>query len=131
MTNSTRTILILAANPLDKEQLRLAAEERAIDDGLRRATHRDQFRLVAKQAVRPADVQRALLEYAPQIVHFCGHGTGSAGIYLENEQGRATLVTGTALSELFALFEDVACVVLNACYSEAQATAIAQYVQRD
>lgn len=128
MTNTTRTILILAANPIDTARLRLDAEERAIDDGLRRATHRDQFRLVSKHAVRPADVQRALLAHSPQIVHFCGHGEGNAGIYLENEQGQATLVTGNALSELFALFEDVACVVLNACYSEAQATAVAQYV---
>lgn len=128
MPNTTRTILILAANPIDTARLRLDAEERAIDDGLRRATHRDQFRLVSKHAVRPADVQRALLEQSSQIVHFCGHGEGAAGIYLENDQGQATLVTGNALSELFALFEDVACVVLNACYSEAQAKAIAQYV---
>jgi len=119
---------MLASNPVDTERLRLDAELRAIDEGLKRATHRDQFTLVSKHAVRPENVQRALLDYSPQIVHFSGHGGGSAGVYLENEQGKATLVTGKALSELFALFEDVACVVLNACYSEDQATAIAHYV---
>lgn len=128
MAESPRTILILASNPVDTERLRLDAELRAIDEGLKRATHRDQFTLVSKHAVRPEDVQRALLDCSPQIVHFSGHGAGSAGVYLENEQGKATLVTGKALSELFALFEDVACVVLNACYSEEQATAIAHYV---
>lgn len=88
---------------MDTVRLRLDDERRAIDECLQRATHRDQFTVVAKQAVRPPDVQRALLDYTPQIVHYSGHGAGSAGIYLENEQGKAALVTGKALAELFAL----------------------------
>ncbi|MEZ4683967.1 MAG: NACHT domain-containing protein [Caldilineaceae bacterium] len=128
MTNPTRTILILAANPINTKRLRLDAEQRAIDDGLRRAPKRDQFQLIIRQAVRPADVRRELLQHEPEIIHFCGHGEGSAGIYLEDEQGLATLVTGEALSELFGIIGSISCVVLNACYSESQATAIAQHV---
>jgi len=39
----TKTILILAANPLDTKSLRLDEEVREIDEGLQRAKHRDQF----------------------------------------------------------------------------------------
>ncbi len=43
--------------------------------------------------------------------------------------GNPKLVDGAALAGLFALFaEDIRCVVLNGCYSEVQARAIAQHI---
>jgi hypothetical protein len=51
------------------------------------------------------------------------------GLVLEDETGQAKLVDGVALASLFKLFADqVECVVLNSCYSETQANAIAQYI---
>ena len=48
---------------------------------------------------------------------------------LENVVGQAQLVKSSALAGLFELFADkVECVVLNACYSEVQAVAIAHYI---
>ena len=48
---------------------------------------------------------------------------------LENERGTAKLVSGSALAKLFAIFvNDIDCIILNACYSEAQADAIVQYI---
>jgi hypothetical protein len=65
----------------------------------------------------------------PEIVHFCGHGEGEAGIVLEDASGHIQLVGTTALSNLFGLFaKDINCVVLNACYAEVQADAIVQYI---
>lgn len=129
MNNSKKTILILASNPKDTTPLRLDKEIREIDEGLRRAQRRDQFILQQKLAVRPADLHRALLDFDPDIVHFSGHGQGEAGIILENETGHPHLASTEALTGLFALFPKVKCVVLNACYSEVQAAAIAEHVQ--
>lgn len=69
-----------------------------------------------------------MLDYKPQIVHFSGHGAGYNGLILEDETGNLKLVNTEALANLFKLFSGIECIVLNACYSEAQATAIVQYV---
>lgn len=124
-----QTILILTANPKGTSQLRLDQEVRDIEEGLQRAKQRDQFVLKSMFAVRPRDIQRAMLDINPSIVHFSGHGTGDEGLVFEDETGSANLVDGEALAGLFALFaEQVECVVLNGCYSEVQALAIAQHV---
>ncbi|MFN6473975.1 MAG: CHAT domain-containing protein [Nostoc sp. SerVER01] len=124
-----QTILILTANPKGITPLRLDEQVREIDAGLQRARHREQFVLEQKWAVRPRDIQRAMLDINPQIVHFSGHGTGDEGLVFEDETGSAKLVDGEALAGLFQLFADqVECVVLNGCYSEIQAEAISQYV---
>lgn len=128
-------ILFLAANPKNTTRLRLDEELRDIKEGLRRAQQRDQFTLISHEAVRSRDIQRAMLDEMPQIVHFSGHGDGEAGLAFEDETGNAKLIDGNALADLFALFADPAefpepltCVVLNGCYSEVQANAIADYV---
>jgi hypothetical protein len=128
VTSVTTTILILAANPKGTVALRLDEEIREIEEGLRRSRHRDSFQVIHKLAVRSPDVQRALLDHQPQIVHFCGHGE-TDGLILEDETGQAKQVEAEALAQLFELFSaQLDCVVLNACYSEEQAAAIAQSV---
>jgi hypothetical protein len=123
-----RTILILSASPKDSHRLRLDQEVREIDEGLRRSRRREEFDIQQRWAVRPIDVHRALLDCRPQIVHFSGHGAGNDGIVLEDNAGQPSLVSAEALSNLFELFPGVECVLLNACYSEIQAKAIAQHV---
>jgi len=122
-----KTILILSANPQDTARLRLDEEVREIQEGLKRSKYRDQFVIQQAWAVRLRDFRRALLEYEPQIVHFCGHGD-IGGIMVENEQGCATAISPDALAGLFKLFNQVECVLLNACYSEFQADAINRYI---
>jgi hypothetical protein len=125
----SKTILVLAANPKNTPSLRLDQEVREIDNGLQRAQKRDDFVLKAKFASRPVDVRRAMLDYEPNIVHFCGHGGGQEGIAFEDEQGQAKLISTDAISGFFQLFSDkVECVVLNACYSDVQARAISEYI---
>jgi hypothetical protein len=124
-----QTILLLVANPKDSTRLRLDQELRDIDEGLQRAQKRDQFSLKQRLSVRPRDIHRAMLDIDPEIVHFSGHGTGDQGLVFEDEIGNAKLVDAEALASLFALFADrVRCVVLNGCYSEVQARAIAQHI---
>lgn len=124
-----KTILVLAANPKNTTPLRLDQEVREIDNGLQRAQRRDEFVLKQQWATRPIDVRRAMLDYKPSIVHFSGHGVGEEGIAFEDESGKAKLINADTLAGFFKLFADtVDCVVLNACYSEPQAEAIAKYI---
>ena len=126
--NTHRTILILSANPKNTGRLRLDEEVREITEGLKLSKNRDQFTIQQVWAVRLRDLRRAILEYEPHIVHFCGHGEES-GIMVEDENGNAVLIDSTALSGLFELFKShVECVVLNACYSQFQAEAINKYI---
>ncbi|MGF1674753.1 MAG: pentapeptide repeat-containing protein [Rivularia sp. (in: cyanobacteria)] len=128
--NSTvKTILILASNPKNTSQLRLGEEVREIDAGLQRAKKRELFDFKQRWAVRCQEVYQAFLDFKPQIVHFSGHGSGDNGLALEDENGNLKLVDTEAIAKLFELFSDtIECVVLNACYSEVQASAIAKYI---
>jgi len=129
MSLPTTTILMLSANPKGTDPLRLDEERREIEAGLmERSRLRDNFCLITKTAVRPRDFQRAMLDLNPQIVHFSGHGGGEPGLVLEDDAGKVKFVDGEALAGLFSLFPNLQCVVLNACYSEAQATAIAHHI---
>jgi hypothetical protein len=129
-TSSRKTILVLASSPTNEARLRLDKEVREIDEGLRRSHHREKFTLQQRWAVRPDDLRRALLDFNPEIVHFCGHGSGDDGLVLENDAGLAQLVPTEALANLFKRFatRGLECVVLNACYSEIQAKAIAEHI---
>jgi CHAT domain len=120
-------ILFVGANstraPLDLER-----EVSRIEQDLRMARERDALEFRHVGAVTSDTLMQAMLDEAPTIVHFAGHGEAD-GILLRDEVGNPRLVTGDALASLFALFKDtVKCVVLNACWSEAQARAIRRHV---
>lgn len=118
-------ILIVAANPKDTSRLRLDEEVREIEQALHRSSRRAAFALKAIWAPRSRDLRRALLDEQPQIVHFSGHGDVD-GLVLENATGDAVVVSPEALRNLFNLFSDsLECVLLNACYSKVQASALA------
>ncbi len=92
------------------------------------------------------ELRRALLDCKPEVVHFAGHGTGvgqvgsgrdfnpagevdAGGLVFEDDAGNVQLIPGDALAGLFKLCDEfVKCVVLNACYSEAQANTIVEHI---
>jgi hypothetical protein len=125
---AVKKILILTANPKNTDKLRLDDEVHEIEEELQISRSREQFEIISKWAVRPIDLRRALLYHDPQIVHFSGHGTGSDGLVLESDDGQIKLVSAESLARLFGLLKKVECVLLNACYSEVQATAIHQHI---
>ena len=89
----------------------------------------ENFIIETTPAVRYRDIRRAMLDHEPNIVHFSGHGAGEEGLVFEDETGKTKLVETEALGRLFELFADsIQCVVLNACYSEIQAKAIAEHI---
>ncbi len=123
-------ILFLSANPADTRRIRIDEEIRAIDQYLlQQAKHRDRFAIQQHHAVRIADLQSALLRHEPDIVHFSGHGSASSDIFLENDAGAMHPVSPDALSRLFSILKgNIRCVVLNMCYSEKQAHAVAKHI---
>ncbi len=127
MNDAEKTrILLLAVNPPGTDRLRLDQELRKVAEGLERAALRERFELRTLFAARPEDVRRAMLQFRPQIVHFSGHGEGAAGLVVEDDAGRSLPVTTEALANFFKLFAgQVRCVLLNTCYSQVQAEAIA------
>jgi hypothetical protein len=151
------TILFLAANPLGIDRLTLDEEARAIQEELERSGHRDKFELVTRWAVRPLDLLRELRKLKPTVVHFSGHGgcgepcepppdagarqdvatePGAVdadhqhGLFFQGSDGGPQLVSTAALEETFgAAGSSVKLVVLNACYSAAQAEALLAHVR--
>jgi len=124
------TILFLASDPSDQSRLRLGEELREIQEKIQLSKLRDKFNLQQRTSVRPMDISQALLDVQPQILHFSGHGTTTGALCFENQIGETHPVQPDALAALFEQFaHQVNCVLLNACYSEIQAKAIAEYIK--
>ncbi|HEX7843970.1 MAG TPA: CHAT domain-containing protein [Kofleriaceae bacterium] len=122
-----QTILFLAANPMETHRLALDREERAIREVLERSRDRG-FELVSRWAAQPSDLLRELRALRPTVVHFSGHG-GQDGLYFEGEDGSVKLASREAIAKAFATAgASVQLVVLNACFSEAQAQALLAHV---
>jgi hypothetical protein len=123
-------ILFLSANPVDTSSLHLDEELRLINERIRSGEHRKLFDVRCEPAMRATDLPRALMEHQPQVVHFSGHGAKSGELLLKRDGDlRAHPIPPATLSLIFSVLKgSLQCVVLNACYSEAQAHVIAQHV---
>lgn len=116
------TILIVSASPLDQDRLRLGAEVRDIRHALQRSRNRENWKIESNEAITVDDLRRALLDYAPTVLHFSGHGGGDGGLCFEDANGMSNLAQAEPLARLLHHFKSqLKCVVLNACYSEVQA----------
>ncbi|MGI2904645.1 CHAT domain-containing protein [Tolypothrix sp. VBCCA 56010] len=126
MNDSQVKILFLTADPSDESRLRLGQELRDIKARLGKP---GRFQLEQRESVRVGDITDAIFDVEPQIVHFSGHGKSTGELCFENEVGKVQPVKPDDLAAMFKLFaQSINCVVINACYSEIQAKAIAQYI---
>lgn len=125
--NQTK-ILFLAANPQDTGRLALDEEVRAIQKRLQGGEAGSRFVFCAEWALRADELPAVVMRHKPDIVHFSSHGSQSGELILSSTEGQATPVAAATLARLFALLGGVRCVVLNACYSQSQAAAIAATV---
>ncbi|CUX71676.1 MULTISPECIES: CHAT domain-containing protein [Agrobacterium] len=112
-------VLFLAASPYSSERLRPDEEAREIEDELKRVYHK-KVEIVSERrwAVRNDQIQGAVLDFNPKVLHFSGHGTDKALVF-ENRNGDPVPVSSKAIAELVALSGAVECLVLNACFSSA------------
>jgi hypothetical protein len=121
-------VLFLAANPADGARLALGEEARAIEAQIRASEHRDVLHFETRWAVRIEDLLFAINERAPTILHFSGHGA-SDGLWLQGESDAPEPVSGQDLADALRAAPPVPrLVLLNACYSEAQARALVEVV---
>ncbi len=123
-------ILFVSANPGDRDQLVLEEEYRAIEQRIRRARHRDAFRLIVCPAARRSDLQDALLEHAPHVVHFACHGSRQGALSLLGENPTSAPVSTESLAAMFEVANDqLLLVVFNACFASIQAAAIRPFAK--
>ncbi|MBZ0205798.1 MAG: CHAT domain-containing protein [Flavobacteriales bacterium] len=123
------TVLFVAANPLDQEQLRLDEEARAIQEMIRKAKHRDSVEFRSHWAARPPDILQAVNEHDPSIVHFSGHGSEEGEMVMQGNDGESKLVTKEAMAfALATCSENIKLVFFNTCYSKAQAEAVVKHI---
>ena len=126
----TIKVLFLASNPIDKPQLRLDEEIRAITEKIRASDYRDSVQLLSRWALRPPDLLQALNELKPHIVHFSGHGSINNELVFQNNDGRTKLVSQEAIvTTMGTVSDNIRLVVFNACFSREQAEEVTQHVE--
>jgi hypothetical protein len=123
-------VLFLAANPRDMEWLALDVEVTTIKERLSASPLRDEFALRQEWAVRLTEISRHLMEARPTIVHFSGHGSHLGELIFQDASGsEGATASKEAIADLFRILkDDIRLVVLNACYTEDQARAIAEHI---
>lgn len=72
-----KKVLVLSASPMDQERLRIAQECRDLEEKLR-LLQNPVYEVVVKfnMAVRTDQIQEAIFNEKPEILHFSGHGGG-------------------------------------------------------
>jgi hypothetical protein len=124
-----KVLILAAANPKTTQRLRLDQEVREIQETFASKSTRSEWEIYARWVVQLRDLPQAILDTAPQIIHFTGHGAGTAGLGLEDEVGKVRQVSEKVLGCFFELFADqIQCVILNCTDSQNQAQAIAQHI---
>lgn len=123
-------ILFLTANPSDTAALQLDEELRLIGQRIRRGEYRKLFEIRLAPAFRATDLPYELMDNAPDIVHFSGHGSAAGELFFVRDGDRsASPIPAKTLARVFKQFRDrIRCVVLNACFSAIQAEAIAESI---
>jgi hypothetical protein len=121
--------LILSAAPKNTMRLRLDEEARDLKEKLRAVQNKAVDVVVVNEwAVRVDQIQDALFNEKPQVLHFSGHGDTGILVF-EDRNGKAAPVDAKAFAELISLHADsVKCVILSACYSEDVAKAVRAHV---
>ncbi|MCM5557454.1 CHAT domain-containing protein [Pleomorphomonas sp. JP5] len=121
--------LMLLAAPKDANRLRLDEEVRDLKDKLRMVQNAVVDVVVVNEwAVRVDQIQDALFNEKPQVLHFSGHGDTGV-LFFEDRNGDAAPVDTKSFGELIGLHADtVKCVILSACYSENVAKAVRAHV---
>lgn len=123
-------VLMMCASPKDAgDPLRLDEEARDLKEQIRLVDKPKHDILVAHAwAVRTDQVQMEVMNNAPDILHFGGHG-GTGLLCFEDKNGNAATVSAAAVEGLIKLSDSVECLILNACFSESIATQVNEHVK--
>jgi len=128
-SQNTCRILFMASNPRDEARLAIDEEVRSVQNKLKTTTHRASVVLEICPAARPDDFIQLMNEKEPHVLHFSGHGGKVVGIALSNDQSESVFMSPEAVDRLFSSLKgEIRLVVLNSCYSEAQAKSITKHI---
>lgn len=135
-------ILMFTANPAGTAKLNLDKEHSQI--AIKLQEKQSIFRLITERAVDKTSFREKVYREKPVFLHFSGHGEAvdneltqmnlpNGGLIVQNDEhnGYETL-SSTVLDVLFEYFKEeginLNAVVLNACWSENQASAISKHI---
>lgn len=122
-------ILFLSANPWTTSRILVDEEAREIFERIQEGPYRDRFELHKHVATRPLDLQKLLLMHKPNIVHFSGHGNKREKLILGGTSGRGKTIDHQGLADVLALYNShLYLVLLNACFTKAQASSISEVI---
>ena len=123
------TVLFMASNPLNAQQLRLDEEAREIQEMIRKSDHRDSVLFKTRWATRALDVIQAINEENPTVIHFSGHGSEEDEIVFQDNQGNAKFVSKEAIVQtMMSASDTIKLVFFNTCFSYGQAQAVVEHV---
>lgn len=123
------TVLFMASNPLNAQQLRLDEEAREIQEMIRKSDHRDSVLFKTRWATRALDVIQAINEENPTVIHFSGHGSEVEEIVFQDNQGNAKFVSKEAIVQtMMSASDTIKLVFFNTCFSYGQAQAVVEHV---
>lgn len=146
------TLLFISAATPDAAPLNLDEEYRAIKVEQSRARHREAFAMASLPAARIEDLQRALREQSPEIVHFGGHGGGTTDstsadrgrdvvvgasdgtrqhgeLMMRDDSGNLVMISEKVAEDLLRIHRGrIRLVVLNACHTSGLAQAISHHI---
>lgn len=127
-TTEPLRILMLAANPIDKNKLALKKEYRLLRRKMLPNIEAGSCDLRREWATTAEDLQDALTAFKPHIVHFSGHGTDGC-ICLEDEERKSHPLSKRELGLLLNMAKSwLRVIVLNACCSGQQVDNLVQLV---
>lgn len=127
-------ILYLTASPHDPDlewlPLRSDLEMRKVMERLQLSRQRDDYKFESCPAARWVDLNQALVDHDPQVMHFSCHGDADGMLLLETDGGGVAPTTPEGLARLFHLHRStLRCVIVNACHSERLARAVVDPIE--
>lgn len=123
-------VLMMCASPKDAgDPLRLDEEARDLKEQIRLVDKPKQDIVVSHAwAVRTDQVQMEVMNNAPDILHFSGHGDTGL-LCFEDKNGNVAEVSAAAVEGLVKLSDSIECLILNACFSESIATQVKDHLK--
>jgi len=127
MRNRLR-ILMVASNPQNTSKLALKKERALLRNRMRDNVNAGNCEILIEWAARPIDLQIALKNNKPHILHFAGHGNRE-GIWLEDNDGKMFAVSKDDLDLMLdAGRPELRLVLLNSCSSTLQLNKLREVV---
>ena len=124
-----RVILFLSATPKDLSRIHAGREFEVLKQAISNARLGDGYRIESVHSCRLQDITKALRDFKPTILHFCGHADASS-LAFEDDSGDYSPIELARLVDVMkqGAVNNLRCVLLNACATAEQSDCIANEV---